>query len=386
MNILFLAYFPMEPSIGGIQRVTDILTRELIRREHKVNFLSLQLGPTSPELMTSAPQYYINVEKEVNWKDQIEELLEKLQIEYIINQSPNALTNRVLRCISTKAKIVSVFHTQPFLNDNVTRKIILQTKTYNFKLELFKWLSFIVPSFRSKVLGHYEKKNIIEATTLSNKVCFISERFYPRVLKHIPDIPKEKLSAINNPNTFSVSNKMSYKENIIVWVGRIDNTNKNTIGFVKIWELLYKSNPTWKAIVAGDGEDLDSIKEYTKKHQIKNIEFIGRCDDVKSLYERAKFVVVTSFSESWCMVLTEGLAYGCIACAYDTYETVHDIIDGNNGFVVSSLSPKMMANKLHELMNNDIEYQKMSNETYKSVERFSVERIVNQWENLLKSL
>lgn len=385
MNILFIAYFPMEPSVGGIQRVTDILTHELIRRGHNVNYLSLQLGPTSLDLTTSAPQYYINVEEVGDWKSRIEELLKKLQVEYIINQSPNMLTNRALRSISTKAKIVSVFHTQPFFKDNVTRRIILQSKTYNVKQLLFKYLSFILPSLRSIVFGHYEKKNIIEATSISNKICFISERFYPRVLKHIPDFPKEKLSAINNPNTFTICSDKSHKENLIVWVGRVDNTNKNTIGFVKIWELLYKSNPTWKAVVAGDGEDLESVKEYARRHKITNIEFIGRCDDVKSLYERAKFVVVTSFSESWCMVLTEGLAHGCVACAYDTYETVHDIIDGSNGFV-SYPKPKLMAMHLNRLMNNVPEYEKLSNATYASIEKFDVANIVNQWEVLLKSL
>lgn len=375
----------MEPSVGGIQRVTDILTHELIRRGHNVNYLSLQLGPTSPDLTTSAPQYYINVEEVSDWKSRIEELLKKLQVEYIISQTPNMLTNCALRSISTKAKIVSVFHTQPFLNDNVTRRIILQSKTYNVKQLLFKYISFILPSLRSIVSGHYEKKNIIEATSISNKICFISERFYPRVLKHIPDFPKEKLSAINNPNTFTICSDKSHKENLIVWVGRVDNTNKNTIGFVKIWELLYKSNPTWKAIVAGDGEDLESIKEYARRHKITNIEFIGRCDDVKSLYERAKFVVVTSFSESWCMVLTEGLAHGCVVCAYDTYETVHDIIDGSNGFITEPIS-KAMAERLNIIMNNNQEYKRLTDNTKKTIIKYSVETIVDKWIDLLSSI
>lgn len=385
MNILFIAYFPMEPSVGGIQRVTDILTHELIRKGHNVNYLSLQLGSTSPDLTTSAPQYYINVEEVGDWKSRIEELLEKLQIEYIINQSPNPLTNRALRSISTNAKIVSVFHTQPFLNDNVTRRSILQSKTYNFKQGLFKYISYILPLLRSKVFGHYENKNIIEATSISNKICFISERFYPRVLKHIPDFPKEKLSAINNPNTFTISRDTTHKENLIVWVGRIDNTNKNTIGFVKIWKLLYKSNPTWKAIVAGDGEDLESVKEYARCHKITNIEFIGRCDDVKSLYERAKFVVVTSFSESWCMVLTEGLAHGCVACAYDTYETVHDIIDGSNG-IITEPNSKAMAERLNSIMNNNQEYKMLTDNTKKTISKYSVETIVDKWIELLSSI
>lgn len=384
MNILFLAYFPMEPSVGGIQRVTDILVKELLRRGNDVSCLSIQLGPLATDL-TTAPQYYINVEQDTNWKKHIEDLINERNIEYIINQSPNTLTYHVLKLLKTKAKIVSVFHTQPFLDDDITRRQILNTPTYNLKQRSFKYLSFIFPYIRSLVFGLYEKQTILNTLSVSDKVCFISERFFPRVLHHIPDFPKEKLAAINNPNTFVPNGSVSKKENLIVWVGRVENGIKNTIDFVKIWERLYNNHPSWNAIVAGDGNDLDVVKKYAYKHQIANIQFIGRCSDVESLYQRAKIVVVTSFSESWCMVLTEGLAHGCVVCAYDTYETVHDIINGSNGFV-SIPNPKVMAAKLDFLMNEPSELEKMSKATYNSIKKYNVESIVNQWEQLLKSL
>lgn len=384
MNILFLAYFPMEPSVGGIQRVTDILVKELLRRGHDVSCLSLQLGPETTDVPI-APQYYINVEQDTNWEKHFEELINVRKIEYIINQSPNTLTNRVLKLLKTKAKIVSVFHTQPFFNDDITRRQILNTRTYNFKQLSFKYLSFLFPHIRSLVFGLYEKQTILNALTVSDKVCFISERFFSRVLHHIPDFPKEKLAAINNPNTFVPDESESKKENLIVWVGRVENGIKNTIDFVKIWERLYNNHPSWNAIVAGDGNDLEIVKKYAHNHQVANIQFIGRCSDVESLYQRAKIVVVTSFSESWCMVLTEGLAHGCVVCAYDTYETVHDIINGSNGFV-SIPNPKTMAAKLDLLMNKPNELEKMSKATYNSIKEYNVESIVNQWEQLLKSL
>ena len=384
MNILFLAYFTMEPSVGGIQRVTDILVKELLRRGNDVSCLSLQLGPLATDL-TTAPQYYINVEQDTDWKNHIENLINERNIEYIINQSPNTLTYHVLKLLKTKAKIVSVFHTQPFLDDDITRRQILNTPTYNLKQRSFKYLSFIFPYIRSLVFGLYEKQTILNTLSVSDKVCFISERFFPRVLHHIPDFPKEKLAAINNPNTFVPNGSVSKKENLIVWVGRVENEIKNTIDFVKIWERLYNNHPSWNAIVAGDGNDLDVVKKYAYKHQIANIQFIGRCSDVESLYQRAKIVAVTSFSESWCMVLTEGLAHGCVVCAYDTYETVHDIINGSNGFV-SIPNPKVMAAKLDFLMNKPSELEKMSKATYNSIKKYNVESIVNQWEQLLKSL
>lgn len=384
MKILFVAYFPMEPSVGGVQRVTNVLVTELMRRGHEVSCLSLQLGHTASDL-TIAPQYYIDVEQDADWKTHLEELMNKLSVEYIINQSPNTLTYNVLKELKTKAKIVSVFHTQPFLNDNISRNIILRTHTYNIKQCLFKYLSFVLPSIRSFVFGLYEKQNILNALKVSDRICFISERFFPRILRHIPNIPKEKLVAINNPNTFVPNDDKTQKENIILWIGRVENAVKNTIDFVKIWERLYDNNPSWKAIVAGEGDDLSAVVKYVKKHRISNIQFIGKCYDVQSLYQRAKIVVVTSFSESWCMVLTEGLAHGCVVCAYDTYETVHDIINGSNGFV-SDADPKIMAAKLDLLMNSPIELKRMSKVTYSSIRKYNAEDIVNQWEVLLNSL
>lgn len=384
MRILFVAYFPMEPSVGGVQRVTNVLVTELMRRGHEVSCLSLQLGHTASDL-TIAPQYYINVEQDADWKTHLEELMNKLSVEYIINQSPNTLTYNVLKELKTKAKIVSVFHTQPFLNDNISRNIILRTHTYNIKQCLFKYLSFVLPPIRSFVFGLYEKQNILNALKVSDRICFISERFFPRILRHIPNIPKEKLVAINNPNTFVPNDDKTQKENIILWIGRVENAVKNTIDFVKIWERLYDNNPSWKAIVAGDGDDLSAVVKYVKKRRISNIQFIGKCYDVQSLYQRAKIVVVTSFSESWCMVLTEGLAHGCVVCAYDTYETVHDIINGSNGFV-SDADPKIMAAKLDLLMNSPIELKRMSKVTYSSIRKYNAEDIVNQWEVLLNSL
>ena len=40
MNILFLFYKPIIPSEGGVQRVTNSLTEELLKRGHNVVFLS----------------------------------------------------------------------------------------------------------------------------------------------------------------------------------------------------------------------------------------------------------------------------------------------------------------------------------------------------------
>lgn len=385
MKVLFLAEFCIEPSVGGIQRVTDSLAKELMKRGNSVFFLSVKWGPFISNFKTSAPQFYVDIEHASDWKYQVEKIIRDNQIKYIINQMPGKVTNHLLKELSIDVKVISVFHTQPFLNDYITRRQILRFRVYTLKQRCFKIISFIFPGVRKRLIGKYEVHNILDTLEVSNKVCFISERFFSRVLKHIPEFPKHKLTAINNPNTFIGSANFDCKKNQILWVGRVENGIKNTIDFVKIWEKLYLLNPSWHALIAGEGGDLPLIKRYVKRKAIKNIEIIGRCDNIEYLYQQSKIIVVTSFSESWNMALTEGMTYGCVPCAYDTYETVHDIISKENGFL-SKPKPREMANKIQMLMSNDKLCKDLSNKARESVKRFSVERIVDQWIDLFHSI
>lgn len=385
MNVLFLAEFCIEPSVGGIQRVTDSLAKELTKRGYSVFFLSVKWGPFISNFKTSVPQFYIDIEHASDWKYQVEKIIKENQITLVINQMPGKLTNHLLRELSIDVKVISVFHTQPFLNDCITRRQILRFRVYNLKQRCFKIISYVFPSVRKRLIGKFEVRNILDTLGVSNKVCFISERFFSRVLKHIPEFPKDKLIAINNPNTFIGSVNFDCKKNQILWVGRVENGIKNTIDFVKIWEKLYLLNPDWHALIAGDGSDLPQIKKYVNKKAIKNIDLIGRCDNIESLYQQSKIIVVTSFSESWNMALTEGMAYGCVPCAYDTYETVHDIISKENG-ILSKPIPREMAKKIQKLISNEELCKDMSKKAGESVKRYSVERIVDQWIDLFHSI
>lgn len=385
MNILFLSLFPIEPGAGGIQRVTDILAKEFVRRGHKVIFLSVQYDLIINGKIETAPQYYIYVNKDKDWEFKIEKLISDNKITHVINQVPTSITNKVLNSISQDVVKISVYHLQPFFNDNISRRQILASDTPNFKLLLFKYISYIFPKFREIIFGRVEKKLILDTISVSDKLCFISELFFPRIIRHIPDIDRSKLYAINNPNPFPVLLEVPEKENLIVWVGRVNNSLKNTIDFVKIWQILQPYALGWKALIVGDGVDLEYIKSYISDNKLLGIETIGQIHNVQEIYRRAKFVIVTSFSESWCMVLTEGMAYGCVPCAYNNYETVHDIIDNGMNGLISSANPKSMSDLLLPLIKDDKKRFVMSQNAMIKVSKYDIRTIADQWEKLLKS-
>lgn len=123
-----------------------------------------------------------------------------------------------------------------------------------------------------------------------------------------------------------------------------------------------------------------------KRNNVQNIELIGRQDNVEDYYARAKFVVVTSWSESWCMSITEGMVFGCVPCVFGTYETVFDMItDGESG-IITKPTEKDMAERLQYYVDNETQREQLSRNAIEMVKHFDVSIIANQWLDLFQGL
>lgn len=388
MNILFQFDDPIIASSGGVERVTDTLAKELIKRGHNVSFLCHQkMCLLDEDIEQSADQYFIDLSQSRNdIKKRVANIIKSHKTEYIITQNPNYKQLNIAKMFPKFIKKVFVCHTQPYSFDSFDRKRISELKPINCKHQLFLTIARLFPIFYKAYFAIQTNMLFRRIFAESDKFCFISSSFYHRIENHIK-IPRNKLFAIPNPNTFSVTYENTPKERLILWIGRVENNGKNAIGFIKMWELFSKKNIGWNAIMIGSGPDLETNQKYVENHNIENITFTGKISNVQDYYKRARFVVVTSWSESWSMVLTEGMSYGCIPCAYKTYETISDIIDDKkNGIIIPIVAPQMMSDRLTELANDEDLLNVMSKESKKKVQQFSVERITDLWEHLLESL
>ena len=94
---------------------------------------------------------------------------------------------------------------------------------------------------------------------------------------------------------------------------------------------------------------------------------------------------MTSTHEGWGMVLTEAMSYGCVPFVYDTYESLHDIIDdGKNGIIAKPFDKKEMARRIQEAIDDGKKFTAMQNATVEKVKSFSIEQIVDKWETIFK--
>ena len=178
-----------------------------------------------------------------------------------------------------------------------------------------------------------------------------------------------------------------FKGKNILYVGRLEKVDKNPIRILKIWKDLQCKYPDWQLKIVGEGTEKVKMQEYVKLHSLNNVHFEGQQSDVSQYYREASFVCLTSNFEGWGMALTEGMQFGCIPFTFNNYGAAYEIIDdGINGCLISAYNLKEYGSRLSELMSDDDMRSKMSMAAIEKVKMFSVENVVDKWEEIFNSL
>lgn len=392
MNILFLYVRPIIPHLGGVQRVTHMLAAEMLRRGHNVVFLSTdyeyRIGNNENYAnATIARQYFVILKNDKNTiTKEYHSILQEEEIDIVINQQPCSDTHFLLSITPKAIKRITCLHIQPFCTQTYAKELLKHKQQKNWKGCLYINFCRLFPGYYKRQGRNIEIARLNKTLGVSDYLCLLSDKFIPRVLKYMPHIKKNRLIAVNNPAIIeNIATKEYVKEKIIIWVGRQENTQKNIPAFIDIWDVLSKQNKDWKAIIIGDGPDLQYNKNYAERNKVERLEFAGKQQAVAQFYKKASFIGMTSTYEGWGMVLTEAMNYGCVPFAYDTYESLHDIIEDNqNGIIVKPFNKKEMARRIQEFIDNNDKYVTMQQNAIEKVQTFSIVKIVDKWEEIFK--
>lgn len=96
---------------------------------------------------------------------------------------------------------------------------------------------------------------------------------------------------------------------------------------------------------------------------------------------------MTSNFEGQPMVLLEAMCFGVVPIAFNSFASVSDIItDKKNGLLVPPFSIKSYVEKIEYLINNEPIRSSMAKAGIVSVNRYTIDFIVEQWEALFAKL
>ena len=390
MNICIFSRGHISQLRGGVDRVTTTISTALENRGHNIYMISVCSPVENDKLAIN--QVVLPCKEIVSEANNsfVAEFLKKNKIDIILNQSDVKAIFDLIVATHHTIPIVSYNHGDPKgtirgVRDNWDEWKIKKGK--KFWLLYPYWLLRIIYQYYTR--KNYTKRKFIEYYEKSDALVFLSEKFKESFIQITGIKDCNKLHFISNPNSYQDINNNDniVKKNIILFVGRLD-FQKRVDRLLNIWKRIYKHNPKWKLLILGDGTERGFYENYSQKLKLKNIEFLGACDP-KAYYQKAKIICLTSSHEGFGMTITEAMQYNVIPIVFHSYESVTDIIEDNvNGILVKPFSTKEFAKKLSKLIDTPKELEKFQQNIANCdiKEKFNVERITNQLENLFQKL
>lgn len=222
---------------------------------------------------------------------------------------------------------------------------------------------------------------------------FIRRWLYPKAAGIIVQTEKARniyKKAISHPNIHVIGNPLRNiifnqsveKENMVLSVGRLIQSKHHDL-LIKIFVNLNCQG--WKLVIAGD----DALKQQNKTKLTKLISELSAEDKVilagnqgmiDVLYQKAKVFAFTSSSEGFPNVIGEALSGGLPVVSYDCVAGPSEMIThGENGFLVPMFDDALFQEKLKLLIDNEALREQMAQKARKSIKKFSIETIGEQY-------
>jgi len=175
-------------------------------------------------------------------------------------------------------------------------------------------------------------------------------------------------NAIEFPKSPTTENPTPNPQIIIGNAGRLV-AQKAQHFLIDIAEKLKEKNLEFKILIAGDGPLNGELKQSISHRKLnENIELLGFVDDIPNFMGRIDIFVSTAIWEGFGFVLAEAMVAKKPVLAFDMSSNPELIKDGKNGFLIPSKNTNVFADKIQELIGNEMLRKKMGEEAYRFAE------------------
>lgn len=173
----------------------------------------------------------------------------------------------------------------------------------------------------------------------------------------------------------------------LVSVGRL-SPEKGYLDLLKIYNYLVKSHPDWKLDIVGDGISRGELEDYIQQHKLNdNVTLHGYQgkDYIDKIFQKSSIYLMTSYTESFGIVLIEAMSHGLPCIAFDSAEGAKELItSGMNGYLIKNRNFSAMIKKIEDLMNSRETRKRIGMAGRKSVHKYTGDIVKKEWFKLLE--
>lgn len=195
---------------------------------------------------------------------------------------------------------------------------------------------------------------------------------------------------MHNPSSFPIKpekNSTSVRKKVVLSVGRL-NHQKDFPTLIRSWSKIASKYPDWALHIVGEGPEKKKLEELIVKLKMTDRVLLpGFSSNVDDLLREASIYAMSSKYEGFALVLVEALSCRLPVVTVDFKYGARDIItNGVDGFIIANRDEDKFAQRLSQLIEDDILRHAMALAAEKSAERFNVEKIAEKWQKEFQSL
>lgn len=382
LNILFILKVL---DIGGLEVVTAVLANKFVSEGHHVSVFAFEkrsgkvLERFDKNITITIAGEYKRTNKN---GDLMRQILISNQIEVVVNQWGLPLIPIKTLCRAKKGlqiKIISVYHNDPLQNgriqgaetqmlrsENTLKKTILRVKKLAYRCVTGYAMRYI-----------YQHSDVFEVLS-------------PSFISHFQEFTRltetSRLVVQANPITIDFSGfeyLAGKKQKEIVYVGRVDYTQKRVYRVIEVWAQLEKEFPDWRLTIVGDGEEKANVMHMVEDLELQNVHFEG-FQQPRAYFERASILILTSEFEGFPLVLAECMSFGVVPVVYGSYSAVYDIIENYvDGIIIPKedfgFNAAVMAKCIRNIMDDENKRNGMAVKAISKSKNYSIDSIYGQW-------
>lgn len=328
-----------------------------------------------------------------SFEKKLTEFILKNDIDVVVNMSRFFRHKSIAKAAKNSGEKVKVIFMQHFAPGSEMKKPTFKAGFHLLKLNPYNpvyWIrSTIYPLI--KLPRQLRYKNVYRDTyQSSDRIILLSEGYVSQFCKIAKISDTSKFIGI--PNIFEPEKKddsFHNKEKRVLILSRMDEIQKRLSVALLIWAQIEKDVALndWHLDIVGSGHNKDIVKRMIRRLKLSNVTYHGWQNRVPYL-EKSSILLSTSEYEGLPLSILEAQAYGVVPIAFNSYESLKDvIIPYENGVLVENFGDiDDFTNKLKDLMYSMDYREEISKNALSLANRFSSEKIISKWIEMLDSL
>ncbi|MFE6846234.1 glycosyltransferase [Streptomyces sp. NPDC057686] len=222
-------------------------------------------------------------------------------------------------------------------------------------------------------------------------------RYYPEVDRLLVLTPEdadlwiragmENVGSMPNPLPFMPDSPAPRTEKVVASVGRLA-FEKGVDLLLDAWAEAAPQHPEWVLRIYGAGVEEPRLRAHASALGLDtSVEWMGSTDDVLGALRGASVFAQASRAEGFPITLLEAMATGLPVAAFDCAPGVREIVEhGEDGLLARLGNTMELAGHLDVLMSDRELRDRLGDNAFRSVQRYSSAEITDRWEELFTFL